>query len=530
MKAQHLFILVFILMFGCKQNNNIDNEYDIKKSKMKSTQIKSSNNNLIGVWRFVDDENPTFEITYPENPEMDVYYEYGDYTAGNQAGRITRMQDASGTQRFSYGKLGELIKNERTFVMPGGSETYTFEMRWAYDSWNRVLNITYPDSEVVHYHYDRGGQLQSMFGVKQQDTVPIIDFIGYDAMGSRSRIEYGNGTFTDYTYDAYRQRLSQLQTTSGTKQFMDLHYSYDKENNIKGIANIAAAVNGLGGVYENTYTYDDMYRLTAASGTFTDKNSTDFPFTLEMSYTASGNIATKNMDAYILSADNSVSQTVYDANYHYNSGRPHAIDSIKGNKINQNFTWDLNGNLSTHTDNIKNLNRYLCWDEENRLMAVKDQNYLSAYIYDAGGERVWKLSGEVTKMTVSGKYTVDAADLSNKTLYVSPFVVYNQQGYSKHYYAGAERVSSRIGGGTLYGLQHPINDTVTPITTEYGYPELSTQLWSMLERSFTDCLDLQTEYITMENRLTSVEQSAETANPEDNWYIYHSDHSVLLRS
>jgi hypothetical protein len=116
------------------------------------------------------------------------------------------------------------------------------------------------------------------------------------------------------------------------------------------------------------------------------------------------------------------------------------------------------------------------------------------------------------------------ASLSNKTLYVSPFVVYNQQGYSKHYYAGAERVSSRIGGGTLYGLQHPINDTVTPITTEYGYPELSTQLWSMLERSFTDCLDLQTEYITMENRLTSVEQSAETTNPEPNWYIYHSDH------
>jgi YD repeat-containing protein len=61
--------------------------------------------------------------------------------------------------------LGELIKNERTFVMPGGSETYTFEMRWAYDSWNRVLNITYPDSEVVHYDYDAGGQLKSMYGM-----------------------------------------------------------------------------------------------------------------------------------------------------------------------------------------------------------------------------------------------------------------------------------------------------------------------------------------------------------------------------
>ena len=62
-------------------------------------------------------------IQYPLNPEMNVYYEYGDPNAGNQAGRITRMQDASGVQQFFYGKLGELIENERTFVLPGSHET-----------------------------------------------------------------------------------------------------------------------------------------------------------------------------------------------------------------------------------------------------------------------------------------------------------------------------------------------------------------------------------------------------------------------
>ncbi len=67
--------------------------------------------------------------------------------SGNQAGRITRMLDASGVQRFSYGKLGELIKNERTFVLPGGNETYTFAMEWEYDSWNRIKQMTYPDGE-----------------------------------------------------------------------------------------------------------------------------------------------------------------------------------------------------------------------------------------------------------------------------------------------------------------------------------------------------------------------------------------------
>jgi len=425
--------------------------------------------------------------------------------------------------------MGEIIQNIHTFVLPQ-NHTYTLQMNFAYDSWNRpsaplrnrVLNITYPDSEVVHYQYDAAGQLQSMYGIKDQQTVPIIDFIGYDAMGSRSRIEYGNGTFTDYTYDGYRQRLSQLKTQNSSAAFMDLHYSYDKENNITGIENIAAAVNGLGGVYENEYTYDDMYRLTNANGTFTDKNSTNFPFILEMSYTASGNIATKAVTADILAADNTVSQVAYDGNYAYNQGQTHTISTISGTGIDMSFQWDLNGNMKVHSDNLNSLNRYLCWDEENRLMAVKDNNYLSAYVYDAAGERVWKLSGEVTQMKISGVGTIDVASLSNKTLYVSPYVVYNQQGYSKHYYAGAERVSSRIGGGTMYGLQDPITDTVTPITDEYS--ELSTHLWEMLERSFSACLDLYTEYIGYEPHLESVQESASQNNTENNWYIYHSDH------
>jgi len=101
-------------------------------------------------------------------------------------------------------------------------------------------------------------------------------------------------------------------------------------------------------------------------------------------------------------------------------------------------------------------------------------------------------------------------------------VVYNEQGYSKHYYAGAERVSSRIGGGTMYGLQDPITDTVSPITDEYS--ELSTHLWEMLERSFSACLDLYTEYIGYEPHLESVQASASQNYAENNWYIYHSDH------
>jgi hypothetical protein len=79
----------------------------------------------------------------------------------------------------------------------------------------------------------------------------------------------------------------------------------------------------------------DMYRLTAATGSFTDNNNTDFPFTLEMSYTASGNIATKNVAADILSADNTFPKPCM-RQLLLQHRQPHTIATITGTDIDQN--------------------------------------------------------------------------------------------------------------------------------------------------------------------------------------------------
>nr|WP_257880336.1 RHS repeat domain-containing protein [Prevotella histicola] len=36
-----------------------------------------------------------------------------------------------------------------------------------YDSWNRVQTMTYPDGEVVTYHYNAAGQVESLTSNKQ---------------------------------------------------------------------------------------------------------------------------------------------------------------------------------------------------------------------------------------------------------------------------------------------------------------------------------------------------------------------------
>ncbi len=71
------------------------------------------------------------------------------------------MEDGSGWQKFSYGPLGEITENIRTFVLYCDTGGYTFKTRYLYDTWNRLKSMTYPDGEVVTYNYDKGGNLKT---------------------------------------------------------------------------------------------------------------------------------------------------------------------------------------------------------------------------------------------------------------------------------------------------------------------------------------------------------------------------------
>ena len=67
-----------------------------------------------------------------------------------------------------------------------------------YDSWNRVQTMTYPDGEVVTYHYNAAGQVESMASNKQGRQSVIVDRIGYDREGHTVYTKLGNGTETNF--------------------------------------------------------------------------------------------------------------------------------------------------------------------------------------------------------------------------------------------------------------------------------------------------------------------------------------------
>ena len=238
------------------------------------------------------DHDRLTEINYPDHPENNVRFRYGSRNAGQGCrGRVMLREDGSGAEQYSYGRQGEVTRVTRTLIVPGQG-IMTYETRREYDSFNRLLSITYPDAEKVSYGYDIGGMLESVTGQKTY-TYPYITEIGYDRFGQRSYMKHGNGAVTRYEYDDVR-RLCHLDVTAGGNRIIDNDYSFDPVGNVTGLTNNAPlpGTGSAGGRMTHTYGYDTLYRLSEAAGQYTTAGGSA-GYLLSMTYDAMHRITRK---------------------------------------------------------------------------------------------------------------------------------------------------------------------------------------------------------------------------------------------
>lgn len=386
-------------------------------------------------------------IDYPRNYQNQVTYAYGDTTAGfNRIGRVVLQQDATGGQEFFYGPLGEVEKTIRTIVVSQGDiRTYISEQK--YDTWNRVRWMAYPDGEVVNYYYNKGGLLESMNSEKNGFQYPIIDKITYDAFEQRTYLKQGNGVVTKYKYELDRRRLDTLSVkTPDDGYIMQNAYSYDAVNNVLSLANSRdVPTGGLGGSMVSTYAYDSLYRLVSANGDYTGDGRED-DYELTMAYDDLHNITSKTQQHH--STFPWQVESTYANTYTYDGSKPHAPTRIGE----RDHTYDANGNLTGWVRPIvpTPTHREIAWDEENRMQALNDDGYISQFTYDASGERVLKSHGGMQSAFVNGAPVGFVQHRENYSIYVSPYLVVNEQGFTKHYYSEGQRVASRLGTGTFH--------------------------------------------------------------------------------
>ena len=416
----------------------------------------------------------------------DVTDEYD--TNGNGRGRVWRITDGSGMCEYKYDKLGNVTDEIRTIALPySNSEVYSFHMDYTYDSWGRMYKMIYPDGEKITYTYQWGGDLHSMHGSKNSNDRTYIREIQYNSFGQKKIVNYGNGTSAYYTYDALH-RLANLHSTDSLGNLMqDIDYTFDNASNVTGIVNNAGIVNTLGGNYENSYHYDNLHRLTSSDG-----NGTAGIYDMNMVYTPSGRISRKHRNAQ----SELVSETVNMFYGYCDENQPHAVRRIFDDESHQLFDlrWDEAGNLGqvsiAKPGEMFETGRFLFWTKDSRMHAAVDDKHYSYYAYDYSGERRLKLTGDNKLLDVNADFMATYTTLNEPTLYPSAYMVLTNKGYTKHYYAGTERVAARLGGGGLDALYHVIsNDGVLQTKADILFKQSIEQVNSrVLNENNLDCI------------------------------------------
>ena len=418
-------------------------------------------------------------INYPDHPENNVKYHYGGINSShNRIGRLMLREDGSGAIEYYYGKMGEILKTVRTLIVPNQAVA-TYVTQWKYDSHDRLLEMIYPDEEKVTYGYNLGGQVDHVRGYKSYGY-DYVNKIGYDKFEQRTYLKYCNGAETFYSYDPARRRLQNLVVNAKAGTIMDNAYSYDAVSNVLGIKNNAPLPQSgkAGGQMSHSYTYDPLYRLASATGTYKGTDNKSASYTLSMGYDNMHRITSKkqHLSQTGVQFDGTLNAG-YDLTYTYGSaeGKKFQLDNVRdinyrteetpteSTNINNGhkYTYDANGNLvyintsrvkKDGKEDEKTTEQKYRWDEENRLLAADENGFVSNYWYDADGERTVKTSGENEAIYVNSEFSGGNTGTARFSLYVSPYLVAGQGGkYTKHIYIGSQRIVSKLGDLASYG-------------------------------------------------------------------------------
>ena len=206
------------------------------------------------------------------------------YQQFDGAGVVTNVQyDFKGNLLNGTRQLARDYKREIDWSQAPTRQSEFFTSETKYDALNRPVAVVSPHTaamtaSVTKPVYNEGGLLNSIdVSVSGTWRVSYVKNIDYDEKGQRTKIEYGNGAITDYTYDPETFRLIRLTTTrdhtfpANERVVQDLQYTYDPVGNITHIQDDADIQNVV--FFNNrridpsaNYRYDAIYRLIEADG------------------------------------------------------------------------------------------------------------------------------------------------------------------------------------------------------------------------------------------------------------------------
>ena len=290
-------------------------------------------------------------IQFPDSSQ-NITYSYDNTQYQNNIGRLSTLTDPSGTVSYDYDTMGRIRQEDNQT----GSVQYITE--YTYDLYGNLLTATYPGGRVITYTYNQMNKVASVTDTYLGVPRTLVSNITYQPFGDVASMTYGNGVVTTKTYNN-RYQLNAL-NIGNLKQL-----AYTRDN----AGNITAITDTLNLSTNKSYTYDNLYRLTLATGQWG---------LLTYAYNPVGNRTNETT---------STGSTVY--TYTTNTNK---LSLASGEKM-FNFSYDNNGNTTAEN------NKQYIYNQNQRLTQVTDSStVLGEYVYNAKGQRSVK--------TVNGQTTV----------------------------------------------------------------------------------------------------------------------------
>ncbi|MDC0769104.1 SpvB/TcaC N-terminal domain-containing protein [Streptomyces sp. HD] len=397
----------------------------------------------------------------------------------DDAGIVTHTYDVQGNAVSTGRKLTTDYHNVIDWSDPAAvaMDVTTWTGRTRYDALNRPYEQTHPDGTLVQQTYNEAGLLEGLRATLAGDAAAtaFVKNIDYNARGQRTAIEYGSGVTTTYAYDPDTFRLTAMNTRrpptftedrarpdDARVGVQNLRYVYDPVGNITHIRDDAQPrVFRLNTAIEasNSYAYDAVYRLVEATGrehpgitngtepptSWNDAPRANLPnvsdrqalarYRDRYSYDAAGNMTrlehrgTDLAHAGWTRTFRCEERSAFAPPSIPGRPRPSAPHRDYNNRLSstqvgagtpEEYAYDARGNMLTLAPM-----EHMAWDYRDRLRSSSRQKVNSGvpettyYVYDAGGERVRK---------VTDGSAADAADAkrTKERIYLGGFELYRE--------------------------------------------------------------------------------------------------------
>lgn len=181
------------------------------------------------------------------------------------------------SEEYSYDNYGRLIQ-KLSLV-----DSKQYQIKYSYNTENKVETITYPNGIKIKYDYDTCGIQTSVSNADSGQLYWQLQKL--DARGQIEEELYGNNLLTTTTHDPQRGTIASISTPN----IQDWTYSFD------AVGNLILRQDNTRNLSE-TFLYDNLYRLTTV-----EQNGQT---TQVMTYDNAGNITSKSdVGSYVYNDD-----------------------------------------------------------------------------------------------------------------------------------------------------------------------------------------------------------------------------------